>query len=91
MMLDKFVQDAAQFNLYRCIDVKEQILHYCYALESQIFKITDIISNKMTRIRVSNENWFFHKILGNGNRDGHMFSNPFCCTGVLETSFLRAS
>ena len=34
MTLDKFLQDAAQFNIYRCLDVKEQIFLYCFTLES---------------------------------------------------------
>ena len=34
MTLGKFLQGAAQLNIYRCFDVKEQIFHYCFTLES---------------------------------------------------------
>ena len=62
MRLGKFLQDAAQFNIYRHLEVKEQTFHYCFALESQNFKSTDQGSNEMMRVRVAKENWFFHKV-----------------------------
>ena len=34
MTLGKFLHDAAQFDFYRCLDVKEQIFLYCFTLES---------------------------------------------------------
>ena len=34
MTLGKFLQDAAQFNIYRCLDVKKQIFQYWFTLES---------------------------------------------------------
>ena len=34
MTLGKFLRDAAQFNLYRCLVVKEQSFHFCFTLES---------------------------------------------------------
>ena len=59
MTLGKFLQDAVQFKIYRCFDVIEQILHYCFTLES-FFSRAPI--KEITRIRVAMEDMFFHKI-----------------------------
>ena len=32
MTLGKFLQDAAQFNFYCCLDIKEQVFHFRFAL-----------------------------------------------------------
>ena len=45
----------------------------------------------MMRIRVAKEKWFFQKILGAGNRNVNMLSNPICCIGVFEAFFLHAN
>ena len=34
MTLGKFLQDATQFLIHRCLDVIEQIFLYCFTLES---------------------------------------------------------
>ena len=38
MTLGMLLQHAAQFNIHRCLDVKEQIFHYCFTLGAKFVR-----------------------------------------------------
>ena len=52
MTLDKFLQDAAQFNPYCCLDIKEQDFLFRFAFGSSIFKSSNKRCNEL-RMRVA--------------------------------------
>ena len=57
---------------------------FCLALGSLFFKSTNKRCIEMTKMRVSEENWFLHKVWRNGYRYRDGFSYPSCCVYVIE-------
>ena len=62
MTLAEFVQDDAQFFVYCCLDIGDQIFQFCLLWDNKSFKNSNKKCNKLWRIRVAEEKWSLHKV-----------------------------
>ena len=89
MTLGDLLQAAAQFNIYFCLDIREQVFPCCLALRSLFFKSSNKRCNEVTRIRIAEEYFFFLKVWRIECRCRDMLLFPGCCICVFEVSLLR--
>ena len=57
---------------------------FCFALARENFKSSNERCNKVIRIRVAEENCFFHKVWNISFRQWDMLPYPHCCLSIFE-------